>query len=800
MNKLFSAIKYLIGWPLSFIALLFIFKLIFINGSKTLSQIGNINFIYLSISILLFIVYFLLRSKLWLLILGEKGRHFNFKQSTYLWLISELKRYVPGSIWAFTSRTTAFEHKELSKKEIFVLLAHESLVVAGAAYIFSLFYILYLNTNSSLNSLAILFGLVILITYVFAGKFIFKFKQHEKIHKFLSLLFPQDSFLNNFKILGYGILTFFIFGLASYFSAISITYIDIRQILIVSSLFTFSYFLGYISLITPMGLGVREGTVAFGLLGFTTQAIAAVASIYTRIISIFAELLIIFLAFLVTKIKNKYLVKIEDYIGTHKTELVLIIFVAIYIAYFTTASFLRYTNFYTGRFDLGNMDQTVWNTIHGRIFQLTDPDGVNTISRLSVHADFILILISPLYLIWSTPKMLLLLQTVILGFGAFFVYLISKEVLKHKNISLIFAMSFLLTPAVQYTNLYDFHAVTLATTFLLGTFYYYLKKNYYLFLVFGILAGLCKEELWAVIGIFGLFIAARSFIENKRKIIWKDFSLGMIIFYLGGITTYLLVSKIIPSVKGSDHFALSYYADFGSSTGEVVTNILLNPVKLLGTIFEKSRLVFLNQIFLPVGFLSFASPVFLLFALPDLLIDLLSNNAQLHQIYYQYTAAITPFIFVSAIFGVRFILGKFKFIRIEHIMLYLILTTLWSAYTIGPLPGSKKPNADMFAKQMNNGAEISKFLNSIPKKYSIAATNNLGSHLSRRQNIYNIPLGLDRADVIVFLIDHGFSEQSIQEQRDMINKYKMDKNYVVFYETKDFIAFKKPFVVLKTKM
>lgn len=800
MNKLFSVIKYLIGWPLSLIALLFIFKIIFINGSQALSQIGNINFVYLTISILLFTVYFLLRSKLWTLILGEKGKHFTFKQSTFLWLISELKRYVPGSIWAFTSRTTAFEHKELSKKEILVLLAHESLVISGAAYIFSLFYILYVNTNSNLNLLAILFGAFILITYVYTGKFITKFKKHEKLYKLLYLLFPQDTLFNNFKILGIGILTFFIFGLASYFSAISITYIDIRQILIVSSLFTFSYFLGYISIITPMGLGVREGTIAFGLLSFTSASVAAVASIYTRIISILAELLIIFLAYLITKIKNKHVTQIENYISNHKTELILITFVAIYIAYFTTASFLRYTNFYTGRFDLGNMDQTVWNTIHGRIFQLTDPDGVNTISRLSVHADFILILISPLYLIWSTPKMLLLLQTVVLSFGAFFVYLISKEVLKNKNISLIFAMSFLLTPALQYTNLYDFHAVTLATTFLLGTFYYYLKKKYYLFIIFGILTGLCKEELWAVIGVFGLFIAVRSYFENKRKIIWKDFSLGLIIFYLGGITTYLLISKIIPTVKGSDHFALNYYADFGSSTGEVVKNILLNPVKLFSTIFEKSRLIFLNQIFLPVGFLSFASPVFLLFAMPDLLIDLLSNNAQLHQIYYQYTAAITPFVFVSAIFGAKFILQKFKFIKLEHIMLYLILTTLWSAYITGPLPGSKKPNTDMFTKQMSNASEVSKFLTSIPKKYSIAATNNLGSHLSRRQNIYNIPLGLDRADVIVFLIDHGFSAQSIQEQRDMIAKYKLDKNYEILYETKDFVAFKKPYVVLKTKM
>src|SRR5471030_1082211 len=99
-----------------------------------------------------------------------------------------------------------------------------------------------------------------------------------------------------------------------------------------------------------------------------------------------------------------------DFIKKHRYAITLTVLIALYIAYFTFASFLRYDSFFTGRFDLGNMDQTVWNTIHGRIFQLTDPDGTNIISRLSIHADFLLIFISPLYLLWSDPRMLLLLQ------------------------------------------------------------------------------------------------------------------------------------------------------------------------------------------------------------------------------------------------------------------------------------------------------------------------------------------------------------------------------------------------------
>src|ERR1051325_610728 len=87
-------------------------------------------------------------------------------------------------------------------------------------------------------------------------------------------------------------------------------------------------------------------------------------------------------------------------------EYLLALFALLYSIYFTLASFLRYINYYTGRFDLGNMSQTVWNTVHGNFFILTNPNGTSEISRLAFHADFILVLLAPFYLIWEDPRML----------------------------------------------------------------------------------------------------------------------------------------------------------------------------------------------------------------------------------------------------------------------------------------------------------------------------------------------------------------------------------------------------------
>ncbi len=485
------------------------------------------------------------------------------------------------------------------------------------------------------------------------------------------------------------------------------------------------------------------------------------------------------------------------FINKYKFEITLLLLVIIYISYFTLASFLRYDNFYTGRFDLGNMDQAVWNSFQGRFFQITDPNGTDIISRLSFHADFILVLISPLYLIWENPKMLLLLQSVVLGLGAVFVFLISKKILKNKNISLIFAFIFLINPAVGYTNLYDFHPVALGTTFLLGGFYFLLKKKYLFFILFAILAGLTKEQVWSTIALLGITISLREIIKSKlrfnslNKTQLKNILLGAIVFVSSISVFYYLIWIAIPMERGGNHFALEYYSEFGSSASDIAKNIILNPLKTLFTVFQKDQLNYLLQLLSPLGFLPLISPFILLFAVSDLGINLLSNNPQLHQIYYQYTASVTPFLFISAIYSVYFLKKYFPKISINIISIYLIITAVTSAYFLGPLPGSKEPNIDMFTKQLTNTAVIEKFISGIPQDYSVAATNNLGAHLSQRQKIFTIPVGIDKADVILFLLNDLSAQPSLGEQKKIVENMQQDKSYIQIFKDGDFIVFEK---------
>ena len=788
-NKAYNIAKYLIGWPVSVISLLYIGSIIYSNKSSFASVI-SINFTFLTLSILSFFVYFTLRALLWNEIIKQKGNKLSFKDTVYFWEISEIKRYTPGNVWSFLSRSFLFTQNNLSARQIFSSIVNEMGLIVISCLSISLFYIAGVLKNPVLINLSLILTLAVVLVYLYIGKLI-RYIPNSKIFELVKdLILPSDNVFVNLKLFMLAVSSFAMFGIATYFSAISLFNLTLTNVTQFVSLFVFSLLVGYLSLITPMGLGVREGVMTFGLLSFLSASAAGLVSIFTRITFIVSEVIFLGITVLWVKTKNKLINDVETFILSHKHESVLAFLILLFFAYFTAAGFLRYDYFYTGRFDLGNMDQTVWNTIHGRIFQTTDPNGTDIISRLAYHADFILILISPLYFIWSNPKMLILLQVIVICFGALFAYLLGKEILKNKNFSLALSAAFLLYPAIQYNLLFDFHGVTLATTFLLATFYFFLKRKYLYFFVFAVLAGLTKEQIWSIVAIFGFAICFREVYKKNFKLT-KEFIFGLMVFALGTSSFYILIWKVIPYFKGGTHFALSYFSDFGTTTSGVFLNILLNPLKTLSIILKYDNLVYYVQLLAPAGFLPLLAFPVLIFAVPDILINALSTNAQLHQIYYQYTSAITPFVFIAAIYGAKFVTERFRRVSFEMLGMYIVSVALISQYLIGPMPGTLKPNIDMFVNQISDAAQIEKFINSIPTKYSIAATNNLGSHLSRRQNIYTIPIGIDKADVILFLLNNGFSQQPVSTLEQTISHMEQDKRYVQVYKKGDFIVFEK---------
>jgi hypothetical protein len=138
-----------------------------------------------------------------------------------------------------------------------------------------------------------------------------------------------------------------------------------------------------------------------------------------------------------------------------------------------------------------------------------------------------------------------------------------------------------------------------------------------------------------------------------------------------------------------------------------------------------------------------------------------------------------------------------KFSVSPKALLFIVsIPAIIGAYYYGPLPGAATFSHDIFTNQLTYAASIDEFLNSIPRKYSVAATNNVGSHLSHRQQIYTIPIGVDKADIIVMLLNDQYAQPSLKAQFALATKLKQDTTYTKVFEQNDFVVFVKNGVAL----
>ena len=124
---------------------------------------------------------------------------------------------------------------------------------------------------------------------------------------------------------------------------------------------------------------------------------------------------------------------------------ILACFMAAYVALFGWLSLARHATFNTHALDLGYTVNTVWNTAHGRPFYfstyqqaefeldipLEEIEHVDNL--LSYHVEPLLGPIALLYRLWEDPRLLLLLQTIVIALGALPAYGLARFRLCHDD-------------------------------------------------------------------------------------------------------------------------------------------------------------------------------------------------------------------------------------------------------------------------------------------------------------------------------------------------------------------------------
>ncbi|HEY5386690.1 MAG TPA: DUF2079 domain-containing protein, partial [Thermoleophilia bacterium] len=332
----------------------------------------------------------------------------------------------------------------------------------------------------------------------------------------------------------------------------------------------------------------------------------------------------------------------------------------LFAAIYTLLSWLKYRAYMDARFDLGNMVQAVYNTAHGHFLETTTGEvRPRQMSRLGAHVDPILALFALPWLVWPSPVMLLALQALIVATGAWPAYRLGTRVTRDPRAGALFAGAYLLYPAVGFLVLNEFHPVALATPLLLWAFLSIEEGRWLRALPFLVLAAACKETVPLVIGTMGVYFALR-----KRS--WRP------LIMTAAAAAYFVVAVwvIIPHFNGDQSAFIARYGDYGQGAGQVVKTAVTHPGQTVADVASPGNLAYWLKLLWPLGFASLLSPLTLLVAAPELLLNALSATAFQRRIEFHYTALEIPLLFAAAVLGVmrlwRWLGGGFR--RAERAM------------------------------------------------------------------------------------------------------------------------------------
>jgi uncharacterized membrane protein len=405
--------------------------------------------------------------------------------------------------------------------------------------------------------------------------------------------------------------------------------------------------------------------------------------------------------------------------------------IAAYIAFFGLFTLQKHHAFQTTAFDLGNVDQAVWNTRHGRPFAMTNIEGLT--NRLGTHVEPILLPISLIYFVWSDPRALLLLQTGVIALGAWPAFLLARRKLgewgrQGEALALLFAAVYLLFPALQSANAFDFHAVSLAPTFFLLALYFLETERWGGYALFALLTMSCKEDMPLLVAMLGLYalVVRRRWIAGLAT---AGLALAWFLVAVGWIMPHFDTRGVSPLANR--------YAYLGDGPLEMAVTLVTRPGVVLDHLLAAGNLAYLRDLLAPVAYLSLLAPQVLVMNLPPLLVNLLSTDGYMHQLEgFHYGVTLVPVVVVSAAYGLAWLLRHLPRYRVLPLLLGALVLAATLIYHYGhgytPLAAGFRGSWPAVTDHHRLGEEMAR---SIPPGASLAALPRPNPHASQRQKL-----------------------------------------------------------------
>lgn len=469
---------------------------------------------------------------------------------------------------------------------------------------------------------------------------------------------------------------------------------------------------------------------------------------------------------------------IEHHTSTRRPAVAVLVGIVLYTVIFSWWSVRRADNFNAGWYDLGIMTQTVWDVGHGHGFTFTNPEvgprgqhGINAI-RTSIHTDYLLILLAPLSWFGRTMVNLLVVQSVVLAAGAWYIWRLTIKILGRPWLGALFAWAYLLYPPLQYANLFEFHPVTLAATFYLAAADAILAERHRLFWLWAALALVTKEQVGLTLGLLAGYLYFQQ--GDRRRARWAL----TVPWAWSLLQLFLVIPLSRPGLSSSFTYGKFYGGD--TNTTELLQR-LWPPPALWHKLATRVHLDAVRQLLGPVGLMiPFFSPILLL-AIPEVLLYWLSDSPNQQTLFLHYHALFIPFIWLAFLFGCRNMVAIINKVRagsarlVTSLVVVAIMAGTGAAIAkTSPWPWTPATRWRLATWQERLTPQVTQAISLIPTGASVGLTQNLGPLLAERPVVELLPNKIKEVQYIIIL-QRFFDSTVATNDKRLVEKQMLDR-------------------------
>lgn len=310
MKNIKKILKYL-GNILMFVALIFIFKKLWTFNIDYSIVMKKNNFIILTIVTLFYAIIVFVSCIPWKIILEIiSNKKFSFNEVTTIFCKANIMKYIPGNVFQYVGRNEFALKNDISHTDVgFATMLEVINTILGVilcALIFNAKGLFYWIDNYWQQYMWLLMLLVIFIIVAVIVLIFFKEKIKTFANRFISLLNKKSIILLIFNVLFSLVLNLcsalLFLVILKYVVGGEVTYGNIS---IIIGAFLISWLVGFLTIGSPGGIGVRELVMCLLLEGIMPEDVILLSMVLFRFITIFGDLFGLVLANMFSKYKKR---------------------------------------------------------------------------------------------------------------------------------------------------------------------------------------------------------------------------------------------------------------------------------------------------------------------------------------------------------------------------------------------------------------------------------------------------------------------------------------------------------------